>query len=170
MCIRKTDGEADKSTSRSGISSGHSRPPGAKITRVGRCRRYHNSCPLPRPGSYSMRFFHAVPSRRLPALPRPLPRTDHRVPQKMVHPSLITPPITLQPLHNVRVETHSHWLLCRPVELPHLRPAPVHHFRHLRQINVGVLFPGDAGDLALLLSCELPHSFSSPCWSRRERR
>jgi hypothetical protein len=113
---------------------------------------------------------HAVSSRRFPALPRPLARTDHSVPQQMVHSSLITPPITFQPIHDVRVQTHRHRLLCRPVEPPHLRPAPVHHLRHLRQINVCVFFSGDAGDLALLLFCELPHSFSSPCWSRHERR
>jgi hypothetical protein len=84
--------------------------------------------------------------------------------QEKIHLGLVAAPIALQPRNDVCVQPYSYWLLGGAMELSDFCPTPVQHFRHFRQINVGVLFGGDGGDLALLIFCELLHSVVSPCW------
>src|SRR5207247_6725641 len=89
--------------------------------------------------------------------------TDHGMPQQQIGPCLISLAVRLQPFDNIRIQTHGYRLLRRTVKLADLGSAPIDDCGDIGKINVLVFLSGAGGDVSLLFSCELPHSFSSRC-------
>lgn len=106
-------------------------------------------------------FGLAALSREIKAFPAlRCSEVQHGVPQEPIGFGLVTPPVGLEPRYDVRIQTHSDRLLCRPIEFADYGGAPVQNRGSVGNINVSVFFCGDGSDVSLLLFCENLHKLS----------
>lgn len=101
------------------------------------------------------------PARQYP--PRPARFcAQHGMPQEHVCLCLVARPEAFQPVDDVSIQSHGHWLLFWSIKEASLRPAPVQHFWHILQIHIGVVHGGESRDVSTLFFCEPLHKSSSP--------
>src|SRR5277367_987465 len=85
-----------------------------------------------------------------------------RVPQQQIRLGLGAASVTLQPCNHILVQSNGDRPFFGPIKSPNLRPTPIQHLWHFRQINIGVFFSCQRRDVSSPFFAEPLHDSSSP--------